>query len=399
MSDTRSPETVALPLPRTEQDAPTHLLPLRDDDAEHDIAEQAPGGRRPSRARRNISVGAILFLVVAVIAAALVYLNRPITASFEATASAGSVVTSQPVTLTGILRPADPMRTVTLQELQSDGTWVSAGQTTQPDPSGRFSLSVSPSSPGNHTYRVSTGKVDRVKAAVSSPLVVTALQTSTASAQAPQSADVGDPISVTGSVAPAAAGRTVVLERSTDEAAWVSAGVQASTAADGTYTLALPADAAGSWKFRATVAADGTFAAATSPTVAVTVEDVKAAGAHYLAAVEPSNKAVNVLNDVLEDPGSSLGEMTDVSAKYAASIKAFTDALSGYTAWPEDVQPLMEQFIAGTTADYGRWNQLAASDTRAEFDEVYYAMPDSAWLGDLAEQIRQKLKLPARTAT
>lgn len=407
MSDTRSPQTDALPLPRQAPEDEAYALaelPAHPDhDLLHDLSAGADLARedvgRPARGRgRILGVVAAVLLLLGVAVAAFV-MTRPITASFEVSASADTVVTTQSVTVTGLVRPADPLRTVTLEEQQPDGTWVSAGLTTQPDAAGRFTVAVSPSASGQHTYRVSTGEVDRVQAASSGPLTVTALQTATANAEAPKAVDVGGEVVVRGSVAPATAGRTVVLERSTDEAAWVGAEVRTMTAADGSYALTAPAPAAGTWKFRAAVPADDTFAPTTSPAVTVTVEDVKAAGEHYLATVAPSNKAGQAWTATLDDNGSSLQELTGSARAYATATKAFVDDLSGYQTWPQDVKPLIDEFVAGLTVEYGDLNTMAASDSLGEFRQNLMSMPQNTELGSLAEQIRQKLDLPARPIT
>jgi hypothetical protein len=87
------------------------------------------------------------------------------------------------------------------------------------------------------------------------------------------------PFNFTIAVDPASAGRTVRIEQSSDKVRWVPVGPSVQTKADGTSVLKVPGPAVGSWYYRATVAQDNKFAAAVSPQVSATVEDIKAASA------------------------------------------------------------------------------------------------------------------------
>lgn len=91
---------------------------------------------------------------------------------------------------------------------------------------------------------------------------------------------------------PPSAGRTVRIEQSSDKVRWVPVGPSARTKANGTAVVKVPGPAVGSWSYRATVAQDDKFAAAVSPVVGATVEDIKAAAAKYIGIVNQSNAAL-----------------------------------------------------------------------------------------------------------
>lgn len=350
----------------------------------------------PRHRRRPFVVGIVVLALVAATVGAVLYLQRPIPPRFEATVQTSTVTLGQPVVVNGILRPAAPLRTVTLQVQGRDGGWMPAGVTAQPDAAGRFTLTTSPTTTGVLTYRLATGRVDRVEAGTSSGLTVAVLTPSTLGARSAETVKLGATIKINGVVTPAASDRTVIMENSTDGSTWVPAGAQTTTAADGTYVLELPATMVGSTKYRSHVQADATHAEAASPAVTVTVEDHAAAGHHYLAAVEPSNEVGRKYNQVLENQNATLAQLTASAREAAAATKTMTDSLAAYQAWPKDVKPLVDELVAGNTTEYGHLNQLAASDSLDEFNQRYMSAPDLTYYGDVAEQIRQKLGLPAR---
>ena len=349
------------------------------------------------RRRLFVAVGIAVLALVAATIGTVLYVQRPIPSSFEATIKTSTVTLGQSVVVEGILRPAAPLRTVTLQVQRQNGAWTDAGVTARPDAAGRFTLTTSPTAAGSLTYRLSTGKVERVKAGTSARLKVAVLTPSTIGAQTAESVKLGATVKINGVVTPAASDRTVIMESSTNGSTWVPAGAQTTTAEGGTYVLELPATVAGSMKYRSHVQADATHAEAASPAVTVTVEDYAAAGQHYLAAVEPANEVGHKYNQVLQKPNATLAELTASAREYAAAERTMTDSLAAYLAWPKDVKPLIDELVAGATTEYGLDNQLAASGSLAEFSDKMNGVPNLSYSGDVAEQIRQKLGLPARS--
>lgn len=356
-------------------------------------AEPATGGWCVKRWRLALLLAALL---IAVVAGSYFHLVRTAPAVIEASLSSRTVVSGGEATISGVLRPSSPIRVVTLERELTRGTWDVVGQAAQSDPSGRFSISFTPTAAGSHPYRVRTNAIGRLEASTSEFMPLTVLELSAVDLQAPGAVELGHPLALRSTTTPPVPGRTVVLQTSTDAETWVNTSARGVTDASGTYVAEIFPNKAGPVLYRAMVQADGRYAAGEGPPVAVAVEDVKSAREHYLKMVEPANVAAGAFYDVLGDQASSLSQLTTAAAASAAATRSFTDGLDQYPAWPGEVMPLVERFVELTTEQYGHVNQLAGARSLNEFNSLYNAGPDYTESANLAEKIRQKLGLPAR---
>jgi len=210
-------------------------------------------------------------------------------------------------------------------------------------------------------------------------------------------------LTFTAKVDPKSASRTVRIEQSSDKVRWVPVGLSALTNADGTSVVKVPSPGVGVWSYRATVAKDDTFAAAVSPVVGATVEDIKAAGASYLRITNEFNVAVRTYNKLFV--GRSTAQSVPASWRSASQVMSVAETkaaaqLRAYGAWPQSVKPQMDQIIAQYVIAADSLHQLSAITTWDSWtteDAKQYAAGVEG--GRLSTLIRQALGLPQRSTS
>ena len=275
-------------------------------------------------------------------------------------------------------------------------------QSATTDTRGRFSITYKPQFTGSIVMRVVVDPAGRYLAVTGQPNPVRLLALSSINLKGGGTIPTNTAIKFTVAVDPPSTGRTVRIEQSSDKVRWVPVGPSGKTKTDGTSVLSVPAPAVGAWYYRATVAQDDKFAAAVSPTVGATVEDIKAAAATYIAITNRFNAA----NDAFNTATGNASTVSGVPAASLAAARAYSAAytknaaeLRAYGEWPQSVKPLIDQIIAqDVIAADGMHQMSAASDWvswNGEYGQFYTANSEA---GRLSAQIRQALGLPQRKA-
>ena len=210
------------------------------------------------------------------------------------------------------------------------------------------------------------------------------------------------PLTFTTTVDPISAGRTVRIEQSSDKVRWVPVGPSAQTKADGTSVVKVPSPGIGVWSYRATVAKDDNYAAAVSPVVGATVEDIKAAAATYLRIINKSNAALDAFNKAVARSNVGTGfpaYLRTAAATYSAAETKAANDLRSYGAWPRSVKPLIDQMVAQFVISADNEHQLSAVTNTDSWNRVQTAGEAAdAEGGRISTLIRQALGLPQRPA-
>ncbi len=77
---------------------------------------------------------------------------------------------------------------------------------------------------------------------------------------------------------------------------------------------------------------------------------------------------------------------------------AMVDEVSTFPGWPAEVQPLIDEWVAGNIANYAWLNELAATQSVEEFNALFLQDPGiREQTENYADKIRHELGLPARS--
>jgi hypothetical protein len=150
------------------------------------------------------------------------------------------------------------------------------------------------------------------------------------------------------------------------------------------------------------VAKDDNYAAAVSPVVGVTVEDIKAAGASYLRIIAKYNSALDVFRKAVDGANASpdvIGNLRLAAAPLSATLTKEAAEFRAYGPWPQSVKPLIDQLIAQDVIMADNMHQLSAA-TSVDSWNALMGQGQAAGLesGRLSTLIRQALGLPQRPA-
>ena len=316
-------------------------------------------------------------------------------------ASADHVGPGTAVTLSGALTPAKAGLAVRL-ESSTGGPFSSTGQAAATDGAGSYSLSFTPSEPGALTLRVEVTDGSDTTRSSAVKLTVLAASTVSAALTGPAEVAVATKATVTGKVTPAAAGRQVTAQTSTDGTTWTNTSATATTDAAGAYSLRLPTQTAGPLILRVSVAATGSAAQGASGPLRLYVADYKAAGAHYLACVKPGNAALDVNSKAISSYNSgtiSFTALKRTDGALAVAERAEIACMHSYV-WPPSVAALQADFQGQDAVDADNEVQLSRAKTPAIYGQLNadpsLAATYNAVLNDAAK-IRRLLGLPARS--
>jgi hypothetical protein len=353
--------------------------------------------------RTKITAASAAVGVVALGLGGFVYVNRTISTTVTSRLTSSAIPAGSAVVLTGTIAPKADSRELDLQASSDKGaTWQQVERVTTGANSGIFTISYKPTvDTGDVLVRVVAPKSRHLGERVGPSLAVTVLARSTVNAVVPNFVARGRSVTVSGTVQPPEAARSVKLEESSDGTTWVDSGVSGETTRSGRYALTTRASDAGPWQFRVAVAADSRYAASQSAAQGVIVEDVKAAGAFYLRTVKVPNAALGKWNDLIDayDAGNAtLTQVQDTLAKFARAERTWANQITGYSTWPHNVQPLIKKLVSAITVEYGALNSAAVAKNLMDYNlEVDRSGITADHAGGFAEQVRQQLGLPARS--
>lgn len=103
---------------------------------------------------------------------------------------------------------------------------------------------------------------------------------------------------------------------------------------------------------------------AATPTPTATTLTIKEAGARYLQLVRPSNKALGALTAEARKPHPSLPKLRRLATAAANADHQFAVGLTT-TAWPPEVQSLVDKVAAAVATDLTACREIAAAKTLA----------------------------------
>lgn len=240
--------------------------------------------RRRSRTLIALIAGAAVVVILMVTGLYLVaFRSLPTTVLWALSAS--SITPGGDLTISGRITPAESGRQVVFQGAPTEqGPWKPIHPATTTDGSGQFALTFTPQLSASTVLRVVVDPFGRYLAATGVAVPVRLLSLSTISIKGGGVISTPNPLTFTLAVEPTSARRTVRIEQSKDKVHWAPVGQPTQTKAEGTAVTKVPRPAPGVWSYRATVAQDGMFAAAVSPLVGATVEDMKVVEARAAAA-------------------------------------------------------------------------------------------------------------------
>jgi len=364
-----------------------------------DTSETGVMEHRRSRKLGPLIAGAAVLVILAAIGVYYVaFRSLPTTVSWAPSVSA--IAPGGELTVSGRVTPAESGRLVSFESASSaQGPWLPMPQSATTDSRGRFSITYKPQLTGSIVMRVVVDPAGRYLAVTGQSNAVRLLTPSSISLKGGGVKAARAPINFSVAVDPPVAGRTVRIQRSSDKVRWVTVGPAARTKANGSSVVKVPGPAVGVWSYRARVAQDGKFAAAVSPIVSVTVEDIKAAAATYISIINRSNAALDAYKKVAKTtydssvPASwrkAAGTFSAVETKTAAQLRA-------YGAWPHSVKPLVDQMIAQVVISADSLHQMSAATNwekwTPEMAKWDVAGTEAARVSTL---IRQALGLPQR---
>jgi len=364
-------------------------------------ADEAPPAEqvRSKKMVRLIAGAAVLIILAAIGVYYVAFRSLPTTVSWAPSVSA--IAPGGELTIAGRVTPAESGRLVSFESASSaQGPWQPMPQSATTDSRGRFSISYKPQLTGSVVIRVVVDPAGRYRAVTgqASPLRLLAL--SSISLKGGGAVPTKTAIKFTVAVDPPSTGRTVRIEQSSDKVRWVPVGAVVQTKADGTFVVSVPGPAVGVWSYRATVVQDDKFAAAMSPVVGVTVEDIKAAAAAYLSVVNKYNPVYFAFYEAVRRPYAAQdvpAYVREAARKLAAADTAAAAELRGYGSWPESVKPLIDQYIAQSVISADNRHQLSII-TNIDTWKSEFVLGDAAdrEAGRLATLIRQALGLAQR---
>jgi hypothetical protein len=358
---------------------------------------------KPPRSRKRVALigGAAVVVILATIGVYFAaFRSLPTTVSWASSVSA--IAPGGGLTVSGQITPAEGGRRVTVQSAPTaHGPWQLMLPTVTTNSRGHFTGTFTPQFSGSIVMRVVVDPAGRYLKATGEPVRILSL--SSISLKGGGTIPTQTPLSFNVAVDPPSAGRTVRIEQSSDKVRWVPVGTPAQTKADGTAVVNVPAPPVGVWSYRAKVAQDDNYAAAVSPLVNATVEDIKAAAATYLRITNEYNAAAGTFNKARTSanasPGTGLTPASLLSAAGAlssADTKAATQ-LRAYGPWPQSVKPLIDQIIAQYVIEADNMHQLSGVTNIDSWNTVgaqgQAANVEGARLSAL---IRQALGLPQR---
>jgi hypothetical protein len=349
-----------------------------------------------------IAGAAVLIILAAIGVYYVAFRSLPTTLSWAPSVSA--IAPGGDLTVSGRVTPAESGRLVSFESApKAQGPWQPMPQSATTDSRGQFSITYKPQLTGSIVIRVTVDPAGRYLAVIGKSMPVRLLTPSSISLKGGGAITTETSLDFTVAVDPPGVGRTVRIEQSSDKVRWVPVGSSVRTETDGTSVVSVPGPAVGVWSYRATVVQDDKFAAAVSPIVSATVEDMTAAATTYLRIIDERNAVHFAFYKALDRASASTGVptylRTATSAYSAAETRAATK-LSAYNAWPQSVRPLIDQMIAQAVIHADNLHGLAAVTDMASWSAVL-AQGDaaSAESGRLSTLIRQALGLPQRSTS
>lgn len=346
-----------------------------------------------------ISGAAVLVILAAIGVYYVAFRSLPTTVSWAPSVSA--IAPGGELNVSGRVTPAESGRLVSFESASSaQGPWQPMPQSATTDSRGRFSITYKPQLTGSIVMRVLVDPAGRYLAVTGQSNPVRLLTLSSISLKGGGATATQTPIKFTVAVDPPGVGRTVRIEQSSDKVRWVPVGPSARTKANGTSVVSVPGPAVGVWSYRATVVQDDEFAAAVSPVVGATVEDIKAAAAAYLSVVNEYNPVYFAFYKALRRPNAAQdvpAYLREAARKLSVADAAAAAKLRAYGSWPESVKPLIDQYIAQSVISADNTHQLSIVTNVDTWNSVF-AQGDAADKegGRLAVLIRQALGLPQR---
>lgn len=368
-------------------------------EAKPNTPKASPTERR-SRKLFTIIVGTALVIILAAIGVyVMAFRSLPTTVSWAP--SAAAIAPGGELTVSGRVTPAETGRRVSLESAPTaQGPWLKMPQSATTDSRGRFSITYKPQLSGSIVMRVVVDPAGRYLEVTGQPKPVRLLSLSSISLKGGGTIPTQTPVVFAITVDPASAGRIIRIEQSSDKVRWVPVGPSAKTKADGTAVVKVPGPAVGSWSYRATASQDDNYAAAVSPVVGATVEDIRAAAATYLRITNEWNAAHYSFSRAVTRANSEAAIPPYLRAAAAALSLADTKAaasLRAYSPWPSSVKPLIDGMITQYVISADNHHQLSAVTDTASWNRV---MTEDKAANDegarLSTLIRQALGLPQR---
>lgn len=184
--------------------------------------------------------------------------------------SDSSITVGLSITVTGSIN-ASLTAQVTIQANADGSTWINL-TTVNTDSGGRFSYSWTPNAVGTYRVRASWPGNQQYSEATSDivTLTVTKVSTTISCSVSPAEVNQGSPVTTSGSINPAAAGKNVTLTYKKPDGATSTKIVK--TGSDGKFTDTYTPDTAGSWTVSASWTGDQTYRGASSSSASFTVK-------------------------------------------------------------------------------------------------------------------------------
>ena len=364
-------------------------------------APESSTTKRP-RSRKLIALiaGAAVLVIVAAIGVYFVAF-RSLATTVSWAPSVSAMASGGDLTVSGQVMPGNSGRKVLVQSASSvKGPWKPLLPTVTTDSGGRFTGNFKPEFSGSIIMRVVVNPAGRYLKVVGEPARILSL--SSINVKGGGAMPTQTPLTFTTTVDPISAGRTVRIEQSSDKVRWVPVGPSVQTKTDGSSVVKVPSPGLGAWSYRATVAKDDKFAAAVSPVVGATVEDIKAAGASYLRIIGRYNSALDVFRKAVDRANASpdvIGNLRLAAAPLSVVETKEASEFRAYGAWPQSVKPLIDQLIAQDVILADNMHQLSAATSVDSWNGLM-AQGQAAGVesGRLSTLIRQALGLPQRPA-
>jgi len=357
--------------------------------------------RRSRKLVPLIASAAVLVILAAIGVYYVAFRSLPTTVSWAPSVSA--IAPGGELTVSGRVTPAESGRLVTFESASSaQGPWQPMPQSATTDSRGRFSISYKPQLTGSIVMRVVVDPAGRYLAVTGQSSPVRLLTLSSIRLKGGGTVPTKTAIKFTVAVDPPSVGRTVKVEQSSDKVRWIPVGAVAKTKANGNSVVSVPGPAVGVWSYRATVVQDDKFAAAVSPVVVATIEDIKAAAATYIRIINGSNAALAAYKKAATTtydssvPASwrkAAGTFSTVETKTAAQLRV-------YGAWPHSVKSLIDQMIAQVVISADSLHQMSAATSWEKWTpEVAQWDAAGTEAARVSTLIRQALGLPQRSTS
>jgi hypothetical protein len=135
----------------------------------------------------------------------------------------------------------------------------------------------------------------------------------------------------------------------------------------------------------APAATESTTLVEPTPTPTPTPISREAAGAQYLALVEPVNALVAPWTAAAD--AGDYATMRTLAAELATQYRTFADALIA-AEWPAEAQPAVDELVTELASDIQLNLQVAASTTDVEIDNLFASSPPN---GGAAQKLRMLL--------